>query len=72
MQQFEELMAASAAVGSASRPITLYYATAQAGLAVAAAHKTDPWSFSKHGLNFSFNLRGLLRRPWAGTRAALA
>lgn len=43
-------MAASAAVGSASRPITLYYATVQAGLAVAAAHKTDPWSFSSHGL----------------------
>jgi hypothetical protein len=50
MQQFEELMSASAAVGPASRPITLYYATVQAGLAVAAAHKTDPWSFSQHGL----------------------
>jgi hypothetical protein len=50
MQQFEELMSASAAVGPASRPITLYYATVQAGLAVAAAHKTDPWSFSRHGL----------------------
>ncbi|MFI7075297.1 YaaC family protein [Micromonospora sediminicola] len=56
MQQFEELMAASAAVGPASRPITLYYATAQAGLAVAAAHKTDPWSFSKHGLK-PYNVR---------------
>jgi hypothetical protein len=50
MQQFEELMSASAAVGPASRPITLYYAVVQAGLAVAAAHKTDPWSFSQHGL----------------------
>jgi hypothetical protein len=51
MQQFEELMSASAAVGPASRPITLYYATVQAGLAVAAAHKADPWSsFSQHGL----------------------
>ena len=50
MQQFEELMSASATVGPPSRPITLYYATVQAGLAVAAAHKTDPWSFSKHGL----------------------
>jgi hypothetical protein len=50
MQQFEELMSASAAVGPASRPITLYYATVQAGLAVAAAHKKDPWSFSQHGL----------------------
>jgi hypothetical protein len=50
MQQFEELMSASAAVGPASRPITLYYAIVQAGLAVAAAHKTDPWSFSQHGL----------------------
>ncbi|MGY3520208.1 YaaC family protein [Micromonospora sp. PTRAS2] len=50
MQQFEELMTASAAVGPASRPITLYYAMAQAGLAVAAAHKPDPWSFGKHGL----------------------
>ncbi|AYF26839.1 hypothetical protein CSH63_05080 [Micromonospora tulbaghiae] len=43
-------MTASAAVGPASRPITLYYATVQAGLAIAAAHKTDPWSFSRHGL----------------------
>ncbi|GIJ30734.1 hypothetical protein Vqi01_58960 [Micromonospora qiuiae] len=50
VQQFEELMAASAAVGPASRPITLYYATVQAGLAVAAAHKTDQWSFHRHGL----------------------
>ena len=50
MQQFEELMTASAAVGHATRPITLYYAIVQAGLAVAAAHKTDPWSFSQHGL----------------------
>ena len=50
MQQFEELMSASAAVGHATRPITLYYAIVQAGLAVAAAHKTDPWSFSQHGL----------------------
>jgi hypothetical protein len=50
MQQFEELMSASAAIGPASRPITLYYATVQAGLAVAATHKTDTWSFSQHGL----------------------
>lgn len=50
MQQFEELMSASAAVGPASRPITLYYAIVQAGFAVAAAHKTDPWSFGQHGL----------------------
>jgi hypothetical protein len=50
MQQFEELMSASAAVGPSSRPITLYYAIVQAGLAVAAAHKTDRWSFSQHGL----------------------
>jgi hypothetical protein len=50
MQQFEELMSASAAVGPSSRPITLYYAFVQAGLAVAAAHKTGPWSFSQHGL----------------------
>jgi hypothetical protein len=50
MQQFEELMSASAAVGPASRPITLYYATVQAGLAVAAVHKPNPWSFKRHGL----------------------
>jgi hypothetical protein len=59
MQQFEELMSASAAVGPASRPITLYYATVQAGLAVAAAHKTDPWSFSQHGLKLQ-NVRARL------------
>jgi len=48
IQQFEELMGASAAVGPASRPITLYYATVQAGLAVAAAHKPDPvWALRR-------------------------
>jgi hypothetical protein len=55
MQQFEELMTASAAVGPASRPITLYYATVQAGHAVAAARKADPWSFSRHGLKLQNN-----------------
>lgn len=50
MQQFEELMSASVAVGAATRPITLYYATVQAGLAIVAAHQPDPWSFNRHGL----------------------
>ena len=50
MTQYEELMKAAAVMGPASKAIALFYATSQAGMAIAAAHKADPWSFSSHGL----------------------
>jgi hypothetical protein len=50
MQQFEEQFTAAKAVTSYTRPLNLYYGLAQAGMAIAAAHSPDPWSFSRHGL----------------------
>jgi hypothetical protein len=50
MQQFEEQFAAAKVVTAYTRPLNLYYGLAQAGMAIAAAHAPDPWSFSRHGL----------------------
>lgn len=50
MAQFEEQMTAAKIVSPATRPLNLYYGLAQAGMAIAAAHASDPWSFSSHGL----------------------
>jgi hypothetical protein len=49
MEQFEELMDASAKLPAASRPLTMFYALAQAGQAVVAAHSSKPAPRS-HGL----------------------
>lgn len=50
MQQFEEQMAAANVVTSATSSLNLYYGLAQAGLAIAAAKASEPWTFSSHGL----------------------
>jgi hypothetical protein len=50
MAQFEEQMTAARIVSPATRPLNLYYGLAQAGMAIAAAHAPDPWSFASHGL----------------------
>lgn len=50
MAQFEEQFTAARVVTAATRPLNLYYGLAQAGMAIAAAHSPDPWSFSRHGL----------------------
>jgi YaaC-like Protein len=50
MGQFEEQFTAAKVVTAATRPLNLYYGLAQAGMAIAAAHAPDPWSFSRHGL----------------------
>ena len=50
MGQFEEEFAAAKIVTAATRPLNLYYGLAQAGMAIAAAHADDPWSFDSHGL----------------------
>jgi hypothetical protein len=51
LAQFDELIAASAAVGPASRPLPLFYALSQAGRAVAAAHAETAWRLRWHGLS---------------------
>jgi hypothetical protein len=50
MAQFEEQMTAAKVVSPATRSLNLYYGLAQAGMAIAAVHAPDPWSFSRHGL----------------------
>jgi hypothetical protein len=50
MTQFEEQFAAAKAVTAATRPLNLYYGLAQAGMAIAAAHASDPRGFNRHGL----------------------
>lgn len=50
MTQFEEQMKAANVVTAATSPINLYYGLAQAGMAIAAAHASGQWSFSRHGL----------------------
>jgi hypothetical protein len=51
LAQFDELIAASAAVGPASRPLPLFYALSQAGRAIAAAHCENAWRLRWHGLS---------------------
>jgi hypothetical protein len=51
MGQFEEQFTAAKVVTAATRPLNLYYGLCQAGMALAAAHADDPWSFSSHGLH---------------------
>ena len=53
MAQFEEQFTAAKVVTEATRPLNLYYGLAQAGMAIAAAHGDDPWSFSRHGLRLA-------------------
>ena len=52
LQQFDELLRASGAVGPASAPLPLFYALSQAGRAIAAAHCSDNrWNYKGHGLD---------------------
>src|SRR5690348_1314581 len=41
LAQFEELMGASSNVTAATRPLTIFYALAQAGRAIVAAHSQN-------------------------------
>src|SRR5258705_6338881 len=50
MTQFDEQFTAAKTVTAETGPMNLYYGLAQAGMAIAAAHAPDPWSFSRHGL----------------------
>jgi hypothetical protein len=52
LQQSEDLFAASAAVGDASKPLPLFYALSQAGRAITAAHNPEAgWRIKGHGLS---------------------
>ena len=48
-----EQMTAAGVVSSATRPINLYYALVQAGLAITATHTPGTYSFSSHGLKIT-------------------
>lgn len=51
LEQSEQLMRASEALGYAARPLPLFYAVSQAGRAIAAAHlHGDAWRIAGHGL----------------------
>jgi hypothetical protein len=48
--QFEEQMTAASVVTHATRPINLYYAMTQAGLAISAVRTPGTYSFTSHGI----------------------
>src|SRR5262245_19027923 len=53
LEQFAQLLDASSRVGPATSPLTLFYALAQGGRAIAAAHCSGPgnrYEFRGHGL----------------------
>jgi hypothetical protein len=50
LAQFDELIAAAATAGAASRPLPLFYALSQAGRAIAAAQCDRIWRLRMHGL----------------------
>ena len=50
LEQAEQLMTAAESVGTAARPLPLFYALSQAGRAIAAAHSIEKWKLRGHGL----------------------
>lgn len=61
LEQAEQLFRASAAVGSASRPLTLFYGLSQAGRAIAAARAVGAsWQLRGHGIRVDGLGEGLL------------
>jgi hypothetical protein len=51
LEQFEQLHSVARDAGAASAPILLFYALAQAGKAILAAHAGEDWQASGHGLS---------------------
>ena len=51
LEQFEQLLRAGREVPPASAPILLFYALAQGGRAILAAHAPQPWEAHGHGLS---------------------
>ena len=50
LEQSEQLMRAAQAIGTAARPLPLFYALSQAGRAIAAHRLDDNWRLAGHGL----------------------
>jgi hypothetical protein len=60
LEQWDALLSASGETVSAAAPILLFYALAQAGRAVCAAHVVgQPWRASRHGLSVGTPTGGL-------------
>jgi hypothetical protein len=57
LRQAEELADAAAAAGYTTRALPLFYATEQAGLAIAAARSQEASSAMSHGLKFHLDYR---------------
>jgi hypothetical protein len=57
LRQAEELADAAAAAGYTTRALPLFYATEQAGLAIAAARSQEASSATSHGLKFHLDYR---------------
>ncbi len=51
LEQSEQLLHAAEAVGTAARPLPLFYALSQAGRAIAAQRLPDPWRLAGHGIS---------------------
>jgi hypothetical protein len=51
LEQFEQLLRVGRQSPPASAPILLFYALAQAGRAILAAHASQPWEVHGHGLS---------------------
>ena len=51
LEQFEQLLRAGREAPPTSAPILLFYALAQAGRAILAAHAPQPWEVHGHGLS---------------------
>jgi hypothetical protein len=51
LEQSEQLMRAAESVGTAVRPLLLFYSLSQAGRAIAAARLGEPWRLAGHGVS---------------------
>lgn len=63
LAQFDELISAAESVGTATRPLPLFYALSQAGRAIAAAHAAGAWRLRAHGLSATELSHPLLDTP---------
>lgn len=78
LEQSEQLMRAARDIGSAARPLPLFYALSQAGRAIAAAHLPgNAWRLAGHGLTVppQDNVTDLVQRvvePRAESKKLLA
>jgi hypothetical protein len=62
LEQSEQLMRAAETVGTAVRPLVLFYSLSQAGRAITAAKLEEKWRLSGHGLEAKGDWPNLLHR----------